>query len=98
MALDFGKDFKCRYCLKAKFPIIMATEIQKPMTMNLAPVLNLKSKCKLTKLMVNKNGINAGLYCNDSKNSPFNKAINALCIPQLGHSIPKYFTKKQVDR
>ena len=56
-----------------------------------APFSNLKIRWRIRKESKKKVGSNAGYTFRLSIKFPFNNSINALCIPQPGHSIPKYF-------
>tara|TARA_B100000809_G_C15056396_1_gene500792 strand:- start:677 stop:922 length:246 start_codon:yes stop_codon:yes gene_type:complete len=55
-----------------------------------APFLNLKTKCAIKNKNMNSIGINAGYIKKLSDKFPFIKAIIERCIPQPKQSIPKY--------
>ena len=55
------------------------------------PFLNLKIKCNINKINIKIIGKSAGNILMLSMMLPFNNSIKALCIPQPGHSIPRYF-------
>lgn len=54
--------------------------------------------CISSAAIVKIKGITPAWYFRDSMISPFNKEMNARCVPHPGHSIPKEDLKIQVNK
>ena len=59
------------------------------------PAENLNLRCSARKINKTNTNIRGGYWWKLSSKSPLISATKDLCMPQPGHSIPKYFLYKQ---